>query len=324
MIRVQVLVPTAAVALITVAPSLAEDPAPTDLKGAYAVNGRLHVSLFGAPDGDPITTGPGDMKPSWSKTGDMIVFFRLTKRAPRVPDWKTAICVVRADGSGFRKVTNGTQTDFNPTWTRDGTNLIVFNRRNPNTGRYAVMMTRADADLGEENVVSNPLHSTYAYTCLKDGRIFVAGTGRAGERGYSLMTPNPDEEVKYERIEFAFPLEGRIDRVSLTPSETRLCCEYQDGFGPYRYPGRTLYIADFDVEARTVSNPKAITDTNPDSKTTWLYPRWTADESAVVYHCNKSGTPQLYMYRLTDESTVCLSTNPDARYLFPCGEATPK
>lgn len=33
---------------------------------------------------------------------------------------------------------------------------------------------------------------------------------------------------------------------------------------------------------------------------------------------------QLYMYRLKDGSTSRVSTNADANYLFPCGEATPK
>ena len=87
---------------------------------------------------------------------------------------------------------------------------------------------------------------------------------------------------------------------------------------------RNLYTADVDVKTRTVSNPKAITDTKPDPKIIWLYPRWTKDESAVVYHCSKTGKNQLYMYRLNDGSTVRVSTNADANYMFPCGQETPK
>jgi hypothetical protein len=34
--------------------------------------------VFGGPDGEPTTTGPGDMKPSWSKAGGKMVFFRAT------------------------------------------------------------------------------------------------------------------------------------------------------------------------------------------------------------------------------------------------------
>ena len=74
-----------------------EEATPTKHRGSYAINGRIHVGLFGHPDGKPLTTGPRDMKPSWSKEGDLLVFFRVTRPAPRVPDWKTAICVVRTE-----------------------------------------------------------------------------------------------------------------------------------------------------------------------------------------------------------------------------------
>ena len=296
----------------------------TDLRGVYSVNGRLHISFFGTPDGAPITTGPGDMKPSWVRTGGKIVFFRLITPAPRIPDWKTAICVVNTDGTGFRKLTDGSQTDFNPTWSRDGKNAILFSRRDPNRETYAVYMTTAEANPGDEVAVSDPQCSSFANSSLKDGRIFVAGTSPTGGRGYFLLTPSKEGKPVYEKVNFAYPLEGTLDRVSIAPSETKVTCEFQKGFGPYSYPGRTLYIADFDVRTRTVSNPVAITDAQPDPKVTTLYPRWTKDESAVVYHCDKSGKSQLYMYRLEDKSTILVSTNKDASYAFPCGEQTPK
>jgi len=48
------------------------------------------------------------------------------------------------------------------------------------------------------------------------------------------------------------------------------------------------------------------------------------DQSAVVYHSDKSGKNQLYMYRLKDGSTIRMSTDPKGNYMFPHGEATPK
>jgi len=154
--------------------------------------------------------------------------------------------------------------------------------------------------------------------------VFVSCGNHPSGPGYFLMTPSTNGKPRYERVNFAFNLEGFIDRVNLTPSETKLCCEFQKGFGPYRYPGRTLYIADFDVASRTVSNPKPITDTEPNPETIRLYPRWTRDQSAVVYHGNETGKNQLYMYRLKDGSTIRVLTNENADYMFPCGEETPK
>jgi Tol biopolymer transport system component len=278
--------------------------------------------VFGDPDGKPITTGPADMKPSWSKTGDMLVFFRVTKFAQDIPNWKTAICVVNIDGTGFHKLTDGTHTDFNPTWTRDGSNRAIFNRRNPKTGGYTVMQSEAGSSPGDEIAISDTRVHTYAYSCLKDGRILVSSARTPG--GYFLMTPGREGQAAYKPVLCELAKEGLLDRISITPGETRVCFEFQRGFGPYRYPGRTLYIADFAVKTRTIANPQAIANEASERDTTYLYPRWTKDESAVVYHCNKTGKNQLYMYRLADGSTTRVSSDADADYMFPHGEATPK
>ena len=304
--------------------SFSEELTPTEQRGSYALNGRIHVGLFGHPDGKPLTDGPADMKPSWSKQGDLLVFFRITKHAPRIPDWKTAICVVKADGTGFRRLTDGTQTDFNPTWTRDGSNLAVFNRQNPKTGGYIVMLAKPDGRPGEEYAVSDTRHHTYAYSCLEDGRMFVSSSRQPSKGGYFLMKPDREGNAEYEPIQCDLATEGRLDRVSIIPDQTKVCFEFQQGFGEYRYPGRAVYIADFDAKTPAVTNPKVIANETFARDVTYLYPRWTKDQSAVVYHCNKSGTSQLYMYRLKDGSTIRVSADPKGNYMFPHGEATPK
>ncbi len=48
----------------------------TGLRGSYYMNGEIHVNTYGTPEGTPLTKGHWDFKPSWSKTGDMLVFFR--------------------------------------------------------------------------------------------------------------------------------------------------------------------------------------------------------------------------------------------------------
>ena len=49
---------------------------------SYYMNGEIHVKSLGEPDGKPLTAGYMDFKPSWSKTGDMLVCFRRTKTIP--------------------------------------------------------------------------------------------------------------------------------------------------------------------------------------------------------------------------------------------------
>jgi hypothetical protein len=284
------------------------------------VNGKLHVNTLGTPEGKPLTTGHQDMKPSWSKTGDKLTFFRVTEFAQDFSDWKTAICVINVDGTGFRKLTDGTHTDFNPTWTRDGRGRVIFNRRDPKTRLYVVMQSRAGGRPGDEVVVSDTHSYTYAYSCLKDGRILVASL--LPGFGYFLMTPGRNGTARYEPLRCDLAREGLLDRISIAPGETKICFEFQKGHGRHSYSGRVLYIADFDAKASAVTNPRVIAEGGAGWDVN--YPRWTADEGAVTYHCNKTGRSQLYVYRLKDGSGRRISTNPDADYMFANAEATPK
>ena len=108
----------------------------------------------------------------------------------------------------------------------------------------------------------------------------------------------------------------------MSPSEKKVCFEFQTGF-VYKDPGRTLFLADFDPGRRAITNLKAIA--NEDGKPFWYaYPRWIEGETAVIYHMmNQTGKGQLFVYRLQDGSTRCVSTNAGADYRYPHGEAAP-
>ena len=290
----------------------------TGYRGAYFVNGEIHVNIYGTPEGKPLTTGHWDFKPSWSKTGDMLVFFRRIKHHPVTVNWITQICIINVDGAGFHQLTDGTHTDFNQTWTRDGTNTPIWNRRNPEKGSFYVMRSKVGARPGEEVPLTDKRYHTWAYTCLIDGRILVQCIHPKLGRGYFLMTPNPDDEPCFERIECELATKGLLDRVSISPSETQVCFEYQKGF-QYKDPGRTLYIADFDADKPSITNAKAFA--NEEGANRWFaYPRWTKDEAAIVYHAS----PSLYLYTLKDGSTRRVSTKDGADYRYPHCEATPK
>jgi len=297
---------------------VAEDVTPTGLRGAYIRNGEIHVNEFGTPEETPLTTGHADFKPSWSKTGDMIVFFRRLKNDPNVGKWITAVCIINVDGTGFHQLTDGTHTDFNQTWTRDGTNTPIWNRKNPETGGYQVMASKVGGRPGEEVALTSKSYHTWAFTCLVDGRILVGARPPKLGRGYYLMTPNVGGEPTFERIDCELAKKGLLDRISVSPSETRVCFEYQKGF-KHKMGGRTLYVADFDAEKRTITNARPFA--NEEGKPIWFaYPRWTKDESAIVYHAGG----KLYLYTLEDGSTRKVSTDDSAKYIYPHGEATPK
>jgi len=291
----------------------------TPHRGAYAKNGEIHVNVFGTPEGKGLTTGHQDMKPSWSKDNGKLVFFRVTKFARDVGDWKTAICGVNAAGGGFRQLTSGKLTDYNPTWSRNGKNHIFFSRYKP---KMVIYRTTAEANPGDEVAVSDTDHFEYSFSCLKDGRMFISSSRRPGELPYYLFKPGKSGDGAYAPVNFEYPVEGSLARVTFTADETKITYEYKAGWEGFQYNGRTLYIADFDVKTLTVSNPVQITDDS--DKVTTLYPRWVKDASAVVYHSDRSGKPQIYMYTLKDRSTKRVSVDAGSTYFQPCGEKSPK
>lgn len=287
-------------------------------RSSYYKDGEIHVNVLGTPEGEPLTKGHWDFKPSWSKTGDKLVFFRRLKNDKDVSKWKTAIHIINVDGTGLHRLTDGTHTDFNQTWTRDGTNTPIWNRRHPKNGGYQVMASKIGAGPGDEIELTGKGYHTWAYTCLVDGRILVRSKPPGKKLGYYLMTANPSGKPKFEPINCELTKEGVLARVSVSPSEDKVCFEFQKGF-KHQVPGRTLYLADFDAKTRSITNAEPIAN-EVGQKVWFAYPRFTKDESAIVYHAGR----KLFLYTIKDSSTKQVSVAEKADYRYPHGEATPK
>ncbi len=299
-----------------------EEVRPRASRISYYCNGEIHVNIPGQPEGQPLTRGHWDFKPSWSQTGDKLVFFRRLKNDPDVGKWITAVGIIHVDGTGLHFLSDGTHTDFNPTWTRDGKNTPLWNRKTSATGGYCIMASKVGGKPGEEVALTDRRYSSWVHSAVSDGRLLVASAPPRLGRGYYLMTPNPGGEPKFERIECELARKGVLDRVSVSPSEKRICFEYQSGFASKGMTGRTLYLADFDVTRRAIANPKPLA--NEAGKPFWFaYPRWIDGEAAIAYHSGETGRNQLYVYRLDDGSTRRVSTNAKADYRYPHGEAAP-
>ena len=287
-------------------------------RSAYYKDGEIHVNVLGEPEGKAITTGHWDFKPCWSQTGDKLVFFRRVRNHPQVNMWKTAICIINADGTGFHQITDATQTNFNQTWTRDGKNTPIWNRKNPKGGGYHVMAGKIGGRPGEEVALTGKEYSTWAFTCLKDGRFLVVSKPPGKERGYYLMNVHAGTEPEFQRIRCDLDKRGVLARISLSKDESKVCFEYQTGFKK-SVSGRTLYLADFDAKPRTITNAKPFA--NKEGRQVWFaYPRWTRDQSAIIYQAGGA----LYLYDLMTQKTRKVSTDDSADYRYPHGEATPK
>lgn len=299
-----------------------ETPSPRASRISYFCNGEIHVNEVGKPEGKPLTSGqPWDFKPSWSKTGDHLVCFRRLKDDPVVGNWKSAIFIINADGSGFHTLSDGTHTDFNPTWTRDGKNSPIWNRKNAKGGGYHVMQSKIGGKPGEEIALTDESFHTWAHSCLMDGRIFVNSWHPTQGWGVFLLTRREGKEPLFERVQCELATKGELHRASISPSEKKICFEYLVGH-KFKEPGHTLYIADFDAQQRAITNPKAFA--NEEAKPIWFaYPRWINGDSAVVYHSTQTGKGQLYVYQMEDGSTRRVSTNAAADCRYPHSEAAP-
>ncbi len=302
--------------------------ASSNYKFSYYANGRICVDSLGTLEGnnpiiEPQGKGQEDFKPSWSRTGDMLVFFRRAKNDPVVTNWKTILCVIKTDGTGFQMLTDDKNTNFNPTWTRDGKNLPIWNRKHPEKGHFFVMRSKVNKKPGQEEAISAKQFHTWAHSCLIDGRILVECAHPKQGFGYYLMTPKTKGLSTYERIDVGDLLQkGLMCRISISPDETKVCFGHIKGH-KFKETGHALYIAEFDPKKRQVTNPKIIA--NKEYAPAWFaYPRWSKDGQAIIYHANTTGKGRLFLYMLKDGSTKKVSTNDNIDYRYPHGEDTPK
>jgi len=223
-------------------------------------------------------------------------------------------------------LSDGTHTDFNPTWTRDGLNTPIWNRKNEKNAGFHVVQSKVGGKPGEEVAITDESFHTWGHSCLMDGRIVVTSNRPKLGGGLFLLTRREGPKPVYERVQCELTAKGIFHRMSVSPSEKKICFEFIS-FERQREikggePGHTLYVADFDVRERTITNLKPFA--NEAGKKIWFaYARWIDGEAAVVYHSGETGKNQLYVYRLEDGSTRRVSTNAKADYRYPHGEAAP-
>ena len=269
-----------------------------------------------------LTSGHKDYKPSWSKIGEKLTFFRFVSKGRGFHTWRTKICVINTDGTGFRELTLGNHPDFNPTWTRDGSNMIIFNRHSTERGwKNQIFLIPPDGTIGDEQLVSHPSNEYYewAFSALKDGRIFIDRKGSDFAKSF-LLTPNPGKLGKYEEIKR--PTDKLWHKLSVSPSETKVAYMLDNDRKLYTYRDVVIAIADFDKVNLRVEKQIIITEMNKDY--IYEYPRWTKDESYVIYDSDKSGKYQIYAYHLEKKTTTRISPDITRDYRFGNFENLPK
>lgn len=305
----------------------------TDVWYAY-VDGRIaeNTSLSDSPT---YFTDPelDDYKPVPSPDGSKIAFFRAVDYGKGQDiTWKTRICVMNADGSGFRELTSGDYMDTNPQWTRDGSNKIIWTRIAPTLSLFGwnaplgmnVYWTDPDANPDEEEKISGgpPWQLEFVYSGLKDGRLLVR---REGRNEYYLMTPDPGRHPRYDRLSYPEP-RTLLHKITISPSETKIAYMKVADAGlttnatPEAYSHAVIAYADLDLENLVIDNEVEVTGFN-EANTNW-YASWTRDEDALIYACagdcpEGPSRGQIFAYDLATRVKKKISGNDALQYRYP-------
>lgn len=283
---------------------------------------RVGVSSSENSEIDYLTESDIDeYKPAYSPDGSKIAFFRALEYGDgNVVHWKSQVFVMDADGSDVRQLTSGEFMDFNPMWTRDGSNRITFTRFGPTASSETLIpegmwiyRTSPDANIGDEQLISDPAQFEMGYSSLKDGRMFVR---REIAQQYFLLTPDPGGTPQYQ--ELSYPFENTyLHKVTVSNSETKVaymkvedfCC--LDGLTKDAYAPAVIAYADFNADTLSIENEVVITEYD-ESKTSW-YPSWDPDERFIIYA--HSGVINAYFME-TGETTQ-ISSNDGLTYRYP-------
>jgi hypothetical protein len=270
-----------------------------------------------------------DYKPVYSADGTQVAFFRVFDYGDgRIPSYKTKICVMDADGSNVRELTVGEHADFNPYWTRDGTNQITFTRF---TIPFSQKIYRIspDGEPGDEVLISRPEpdYFEFGYSSLEDGRMLIR---RDFPRlGYHLMTPNPGGMPTYEPISHPGDEQTYMHKMTISRDETKVAYMKIEDITPADiiaqrvYWGSAIAYADFDADSLGISNE---VDTGAPEPARWNgYPHWDADGETVLYtnfgtcaplvtppECVRSGVVMAYSLRAGEHTQI--STHDDLVY----------
>jgi hypothetical protein len=289
-----------------------------------------------------------DYKPVPSPDGSQIAFFRAIDYG-RGQDitWKNKICVMNADGTGFRELTGGDYMDTNPMWTRDGSNKIIWTRIEGTTTAFEWLFgaaipldmntywTSPNAEPGDEEQISEPgdappgigflgLVWEFVYSGLKDGRVLVR---LDAANQYYLMTPAPYGNGKAEYEAISYPYEKTLlHKMTISPSETKIAYMKVANAGlatnasAAAYSKAVIAYADFDPVNQVISNEVEVTEYN-EANVNW-YASFSQDEDKLIYACagdcpEGPSIGQIFEYDFDTGIKTKVSGNDALQYRYP-------
>ncbi len=331
----------------------------TDFHGAYTLNGSIFINtVTPGKTMEKKITGGYDMELSWSPDGKWILFSRLSKKTS--DGSSSYICIIHPDGTGLQELTGDKFNDFSPTWSREGSNFIIFNRFDYSKWRWYIYRTAVGAKPGDEILISDSSRNETGFTCLRDGRIIIFSDRNAEnifaylfssspeKDGYYLppymfvLTPDPGKNGKYEQLRFRGKLEGFPFHLTLSKDENRLSYEleysywhkpfYEMPFNTWSkgeefiiyYGKKSIATAEIDIANLAVSNEKLLY-TSKSSSDVPIYPSMTGDSMGLIYSVQTyEKNTEFYYYDFKTQKSEPVSAPSGGDYSYYCDVSLPK
>jgi len=293
------------------------------------VDNELVDEQFITSSQNPNMYATGDLKPSWSKSGDYIVFMRTISGSATGQGADIRTAVINVSSLEIKELTAGDFEEYHPTWYRDGSNRVIGDRLTQGTG-WSTMVSHINSQPGDETIVPYGLVAT---SVLMDGTL-ISFSGNKGLWSYNLdeKWPQPRQFV----LEVPFPENVQLHTPSVSPDETQVAIavdfsnfsgtfagiNFVPDFSGFNYDEKLIYIGDLNKDKFTITNLRNITSEKKDLSYGVGYPRWSPDGKRIVYHTNINGKFAIALYELSTETTVVI-TGQDQNRVYPCFQYSP-
>lgn len=223
-----------------------------------------------------------------------ISFSRFVYFDPTGPAGSRLAAYVIGRSGDVRQLTDGTRGDIFTVWPRSGGDELYLGRIDQRLGKKLVYRTSATASPGDEVLVSDPAHDERVFGAMRDGRLVVESDREGGFHLFALRPARDGAPAAYQRIRTAFPVEGRFDKVTISPDEKQILFELGPGDGMFLQGRAQAHRARFDARTLTISAPKPI-GTSIDGVFT---ARWGKDGRSIYYLSNRTGRNHVYRHDL--------------------------